>query len=46
MGVLTKIIVKRQQLMKKLLKKAFVDSCRLMGNSDLIDDLIIGLKTL
>lgn len=43
-GVLTKIIAKRQQSMKKLLKKAFVDSCRSMGKSDLIDDLTIGLK--
>ena len=42
--VLMKIIVKCQQLMKKLLKKAFADSCRLMGKSDLIDDLTIGLK--
>ena len=37
---------KTPTITEEIIKKAFVDSCRLMDKSDLIDDLNIGLKTL
>ena len=37
---------KTPTITEEIIKKAFVDSCRMMSKSDLIDDLNIGLKTL